>query len=804
MNNYLILAARYLTAHTKKTRLAIISVAISVALITGVFSMGDVFLKFEKLQVMHSYGNFHLAVKDASEQEMAVIRNRIDVRNSGRWRNLGDGKINGNACRLGTLDEAFLGNMSLNILQGSYPKEKNEVMLEQWATEDLFLNVKIGHKVRISFIDNNEHEYIVSGIFSDLGPHKASGIPGVMLSPSGAEEVGNVKLDAFFVEFKEKVKIMQSVADIKEELGIGDDRLALNDHLLAVIGQSEHKAATGLYTIGGILFCLVLTAGVVMIYNTFNISVMERVRQFGLLRCVGASKSQIRRLVKKEGMTITVRAIPIGVLAGMLMTFACSAVLKFYNNTIFGEIPLFSISAGGIGAGIVIGFLTVSVASYLPAKKAAQVSPVNAVTGSNELKISKSEKKGFLSKLLQVEIAMGINSAFIKRRTLLLMACSIALSIIMFLGFNVLIDFTHASLKTTKPYSPDISLVSEQGISDEILLKMSEAEGIRNVYGRRLAYVNAAFDAARLSESYKKEVRGIKVDDKGLLVPPEKSWLISYETNQFRWAKRDLLEGVLSEDKLNEGNGVIAVARNLRQNITKETASLKLGDKIYIDTPKGKKELTVMGILKGVPFNSSELTLTSFVTTEKIFTEITGEADYKVLDIQLKKKNDEKTVELIKGSLDNNTKFLDIRQKNSEMNQLFYTMAVFVYGFVAVIALISILNIVNTMNTSVAAKTRYLGVMRAIGMSGTQLSRMVLVEAATYSITGCISGSVLGVLLQKALIENFLTSTKVKWEFPTVQLILIAAMVAAVTVFSVIKPLKRIKAKGVSEVVNSL
>lgn len=62
----------------------------------------------------------------------------------------------------------------------------------------------------------------------------------------------------------------------------------------------------------------------------------------------------------------------------------------------------------------------------------------------------------------------------------------------------------------------------------------------------------------------------------------------------------------------------------------------------------------------------------------------------------------------------------------------------------------------------------------------------------------------LGILLQRALIENFLTSVRVKWEFPTVQLILIVVLVAAVTVLSTISPLKRIKAKGVSEVVNSL
>ncbi|MDD3705891.1 MAG: FtsX-like permease family protein [Clostridiaceae bacterium] len=804
MKSYLMLVHSYLKAHSKKTRLAVISVAMSVALVTGMFSMVDVFLRFEKLQVIYTYGNYHLAVKDASDEEASIIRNRIDVRNAGRWKDLGIGQINGADCRLGALDEVFAGNMNIEVLQGNFPREKNEVMLEKWAAERLFQGAETGNLVRIAFEDNTEKKFIVSGIYNDLGKMKAEGVPGVMMSASGTEGITDVRQNLFFVEFKSKVRINRAVAEIKGELDIADDRIGLNTHLLSVIGQSEHKAAVGLYTIGAVLFTLVLIAGVVMIYNTFNISVMERVRQFGLLRCVGASKAQIKRLVRKEGLAIALRAIPPGIALGMLMALVCSAILKFYNNTIFGEIPLFSISIAGILLGIAIGFLTVFMASLVPAKKAAGVSPVNAVSGSNEMKISKTVKKGFLSKLMRLEIAMGMNSAFMKKKTLFLMACSIALSIIMFLGFNVFIDFMHTSLKTTKPNTPDISLVSEKGMGEEIFERLSGLDGVKRIYGRKLAYVNASFDVSRLRETYKKSFGEIKTESNGLFVPPEKSWLISYDENQFRWAKPDLLEGELSAARMNEENGVIAVAQNLRNNITTETVGFKLGDKVYIDTPTGKKELTVMGILRQVPFNSQELTLTAFVVTEKVFSDTMGETGFKVIDIQLKNRKDERTVGILKSMAGDGINLLDVRQKNSEINQLFLTMAVFVYGFVAVIAIISILNIINTMNTSVVSKTRYLGVMRAIGMSGRQLNSMVLTEAATYSVIGSAAGAIIGSLLQKILIMNYLSSFNIKWRFPLFQIAIILVLVSTVTVFSVISPLKRIREKGITEIVNSL
>ena len=113
----------------------------------------------------------------------------------------------------------------------------------------------------------------------------------------------------------------------------------------------------------------------------------------------------------------------------------------------------------------------------------------------------------------------------------------------------------------------------------------------------------------------------------------------------------------------------------------------------------------------------------------------------------------------------NNITYLDSRQQNSEINQTFFTMAVFVYGFVVVIALISILNIVSTMNTSVTSKMRYLGVLRAVGMSGKQLNRMIAAEASAYCLSGTVAGCILGMMMQKASITQLLTAIKIVWVF---------------------------------------
>jgi putative ABC transport system permease protein len=108
------------------------------------------------------------------------------------------------------------------------------------------------------------------------------------------------------------------------------------------------------------------------------------------------------------------------------------------------------------------------------------------------------------------------------------------------------------------------------------------------------------------------------------------------------------------------------------------------------------------------------------------------------------------------------------------------------------------------MNTSVASKKQYLGVLRAVGMSGGQLDKMVFMEAATYSLLGSIVGCILGIALQKTLITNLLSEYQITWQFPSVQIGLILVVVLLVTAVAVIGPLKRIKAQGVTEVIGSL
>ena len=189
----------------------------------------------------------------------------------------------------------------------------------------------------------------------------------------------------------------------------------------------------------GALFLLILIAGVLMISGSINSTVAQRTKFFGMMRCIGMSRQQLTRFVRLEALNWCKTAIPIGVILGMVSSWVLCAILRFVVREEFTAIPLFGISFVGIASGVVMGTFTVLIAARAPAKQAAKVSPVAAVSGNTENtnRIQRAVRTGSLP----IEISLGAHHAVSAKKNLVLMTGSFALSIILFLTFSVLLDF---------------------------------------------------------------------------------------------------------------------------------------------------------------------------------------------------------------------------------------------------------------------------------------------------------------------------------------------------------------------------
>lgn len=514
-----------------------------------------------------------------------------------------------------------------------------------------------------------------------------------------------------------------------------------------------------------------------MISSSLNSTVAQRIKFFGMMRCIGMSKKQIIHFVTLEALNWCKTAIPVGVILGIIVTWVMCIVLRFLVGEEFSNIPLFGISFIGIASGILVGIITVLLAARAPAKRAAKVSPVSAVSGNFELKNRKSHK--VTPGVLKVETVLGIDHAIAVKKNIILMTGSFALSIILFLSFTVLIDFVNcimpqsASTSDIDIFSGDSSGSIDSGLAELI----SNMEGVKQVYGRRSYF----------------EIPVGSDGDEGVSSTVD---IVSYDNFDLKCLKKD--------HTLKKGSDLSKIYGNSKYVLATSDpySSWKVGDKISI----GNDELVIAGLLKYDPFSSDGLTngKITLITSGETFIRLTGVKDYSLLMIQMKGDATDENVGEIQRLVEGKYEFQDKREQRTGGTYLAFVFCV--YGFLGIIMLVTILNIVNSISMSVSTRIRQYGAMRSVGMSGHQIVKMIAAEATTYAVCGCVVGSAVGLLANQFFYKKLITDhfPYSVWCLPMTSLLVIVVFAIVAAGISVYGPAKRIKNISVTETINEL
>ena len=491
------------------------------------------------------------------------------------------------------------------------------------------------------------------------------------------------------------------------------------------------------------------------------------------MRCIGATPKQVIRLVRKEALLWCRFAIPVGIGVGVVVIWILCAVLRVLSPEYFAYMPAFGLSFPSIIAGILVGVLTVLLAARSPAKKAARVSPLTAVSGNASG--YQPVKKAANTRLFKVETALGIHHAKASKKNLILMAGSFALSIILFLSFSVTVDFMNHSLTPLRPWTADLSIISPDhslSVDSGILEALKEHPAVKATYGRMFAY-------------------GLPMEGS---VEPKKADLLTYEENQFGWAKEYLLEGSLDTVANQPGTALI---------VYEPETTIQVGDTVTLDIGGKNQQLQIAGMLSTAPFGHANDTAL-LICSEDTFRQLNGTSNYTIVDIQLTNKAKDEDVNSIQQIVGTSYTFSDERMSNSSVRGTYYCFCLFIYGFLVLIALITVFNIINSITMSVAARTRQYGVFRAIGLSTQQLKKMIIAEACVYTITGSLIGTVLGLICNQKLFEMLVTfSWGDAWTIPWMELTVILFVVILAVVFAVHRPVQKIQKISIVDTISA-
>lgn len=784
MKSYLDLVPISAKVHRKQNRMSVFCIMLAVFLVATIFGMADMFIRSQMLQTRLEHGLWHIGVQNITDADVEEIAQMEGVESAARYGVLNYRGDEGYkfACKdiiIAGADEDYKDMYLDSIDEGSFPKNEREALAVE-SMRDME-GVQIGDTITIEGPDGVEIQYTVSGFFENVPKTMREDSYGIFVTTEAFRalfppEEHSDNLEAYksllMVRFTHVGKIRREIDEIKSRYHLSDEQVAENAQLLALSGQSRNMFIMQIYATAAVLFVLVLIAGIMMIAGSLNSNVSQRTEFFGLMRCTGATAGQVMRLVYKEALCWCRTAIPVGIGAGVVVIWILCAVLRYLAPKFFYAVPVFGVSVPSIIMGTAVGVLTVLLAARTPAKRAARVSPLAAVSGNAG--DMRPVRKAASTKFFKVDTALGIHHAKASRKNLILMAGSFALSIILFLSFYVTVDFMGHAIRPMQPWTPDLSVISPDltcSVDRDLVESLKDNPAVRRVYGRGFA-----FDVP------------VTVGKVGA----GKADLISYEKNQFDWAKKYLNEGSLEEVQSEPDTGLI---------VYEEEERIKVGDTVTLVIDGKEEAIRIVGQLSACPFTNDGQT-DIIICSEDTFHHVTGQEDYTIIDVQLKSGTIDVEVNEIHQAVGTDYIFSDERLDNTSARGVNYCFALFIYGFLIVVAFIAVFNVINSIAMSVSARMKLYGAFRAIGLSTRQLAKMVVAEAATYTVVGSLCGVVLGIISNKLLFGMLVSSHWGDvWKIPFDALSIILIIVAMSVILAVHGPIRQIRDMSVVDTI---
>ena len=776
MRSYLSLVPISAKVHKRQSRMTRICIILAVFLVTSIFSMADMWTDAETTAMRHNHGDWHIALQNVSEDEAEQIRKNSGVAVSSWYDEINTDAeqnyyIDGKNAVLYGIEESYITDIMKYPTEGVYPQNENEVALSADAKE--LFSVKIGDEITLD-TPMGDVKYTISGFYEDDTEYNdIIGGCCVFMNRKAFDEIrrlnGIESASQFYIRFQNENGLKKTIADIMQQYNLTAENVKENTAVLGMLGASSNESVNELYPLAAACFVIILIAGVFMISSCMNSNVAQRTKFFGMMRCIGASKQQIIRFVRLEALNWCKTAIPIGCALGTVTCWILCAILRFFVKGEWVDMPLFAVSINGILCGALVGVITVFIAAHSPAKQAAMVSPVAAVSGNADM--SKNVNHAAKTRFLKVETSLGIHHATGTKKNLFLMTGSFALMIVLFLAFSACLDLVHKLLPSvTSKFTPDITIASQDdtnSLDGNLPEKIAEIEGVESAFGMM----------TRTALSVEVNGNETEID------------LFSHDKTLLDTFKKSVISGDISR-VYEDGNYAMAVYN--------QDNRLDVGDKIKI----GNQELEIVCVTsEGVGSVSGAPTV---VCSEKTFMRLTGECRFAMISVVLKKDVSEAAVSKIRD-LVGDCLFVDNREENSDINGSYWVFRIASYGFLAIISLITVLNITNSISMGVSARIKQYGAMRAVGMGSGQVAKMITAEAVTYAICGTAAGIVLGLLLHyliyaKVVITHFGGS----WNIPFTAIAIVLLLVAFSCIVAIYAPAKRIRNMAITATINEL
>lgn len=815
-------ANRSFHSNKKRNILAVIAIALTTFLLTAVLTIGfgaKNTMQYSEARLLGSQAD--ALVQGMTEEQAEQLKENTMFEKAGIQIGIAflenTKQLN---VELDYADETLMEVCFMTPSIGTIPKAENEVLVSANVLEDLGIPKKAGETLPVDLKVDGKIEHFdmkVSGIYEPV----KNDVGYVMVSQAFLEEqeemVSALRKDRENRNYYNAHVILKDPSMVEERIGefirsIGgnpDDQEAENYVRIAPTpSAAQSDGNLVVWLAAGVFGILFMFCGYLLIYNVFDMSVTNDIRQYGLLRTIGTTPKQVKGLVRKQAMYLFLIGTPIGVVLGILLGKGMlPVVLKAFvadlgeKNVVVGSLPYLPIIIGSV----IFSALTVWISTRKSAKKASRVSPIEAVRyveqSTGKIRERKHVKGALLPRMAKANVQRN-------KGRMVLVIVSLMLSIILlnsgfiFTGsFDEEVYVERQMRSDFTVYTAEAGLMQKGFTGHSAALPENVAEAVtqrpgvenvtkmyRNTYDDNHISCDWGVTYGKIDNTHRNSIPenmdvGWSEDNHHAALSQDGRPLGNiFGISENLIDKLDIREGEkdksVLKQKIQNENGIILIARyNQKGEFTEFTENqyknMQIGDEIqFYENGVLTETFTVLAkaattdmegaSLLGPGSNiSSDIGGPIMYMSEEHFKELYENPSlYCVLFDTEKEQQQDMETYLSEYTTQKN---MDIRYQSADKLgasvQTMKNTVLLIGGLIGgIFALVGIINLMNLIMTSIVTRRHEFASMQSIGMTTKQLRRMLMTESLSYvlraGVIGTVVAVILGVTAVKLLVEN--------------------------------------------------
>ena len=773
------LTIKNLKLNKKRTIVTIVGIILSTALMVGIGLLFSSFQDYMIRETISYNGKYEAEYGDVSLDKL----NSIDKKDFSYFyqKPIGFSKFDSaNEYKpyiyISSVDKEYFNE--LHLISGRFAENDSELVISNHINTNGGASYKIGDIITLKYgervvegvntLANNEYyeeetlnivgekTYTIVGIVerSNFEDYSASGYSTFTLDMNDKDGTANV-----FVMFNNKKKIIKQSEDLAKKLGY-NNAISYNSTLLALYGESTYgNIMKSMITMIVIMLSLVSIGCIVVIYNSFAISVMERKKEFGLLSSIGATKKQLSYTVFFEALIEGI----IGIILGICGAYIGIGTVILIINNLIGDILVLKLNLVTnivfIIIPVIFMILVIFISALVPSRRAAKVSPIEAIRQNDDIKINKKKIKTgkLVNKLFGIEGEIALKNIKRNKKKYRVTIVSLFISIVLFISFSSYMNYTidtASSVMGEVPYDYQISYFGDDNDIDALdkiseIIKSNDVKEYVSYSASNLSIIGNYIYSDEYLDFYKSAYGddGIKA-----LTNLKYQYISIYILDDISYNKYKELIG-LDKDSvilLNKFKGV-SYGNNKRVNydipvINNGDINIKIcnfdDNDEDVDTTKycNKKIDNIFITNKSFDLIEEFSYMNDFklIVNKKLYDSISDSSTHYTQYNIISDNTD--NIDKLTKELDkyDNVNYTNVKESMKQANNMILVVKILMYGFIGLITLIGVTSVFNTISTSMALRKREFAVLRSIGLTRKGFNKILFFESLFFGLKSLI------------------------------------------------------------------